>query len=110
VEQHQLVVMEKKGKAVNPEALARYEKVKEKEKRIRQFLADNPEQDQVRKYIESKGIKFSSLDTKNPSFPRSILPPEAETPKVEPKKAEAPKTEEKKTKLSSLNNNTNLSH
>jgi len=72
------------------------QKIKEKEKTIRQYYADNPEQDEVRKYIESKGLKFSSLDTKNPSFPRSILPPEAETPKAEPKKAEATKTEEKK--------------
>jgi len=87
-----------------PSSIEKYKKLKERETAIRQNLADHPERDLVRKYIEAKGIKFSKLDIKNPSFPKSLLATiELEKPKEEPKKEkEAPKPEQKKTEFSSL--------
>jgi len=79
------------------EVVTMYQKLKEREAKIRQKLADKPENDQVRKYIEAKGVKFSKLDLKNPSFPRSLLAGlELDKPKEEPKKVETPKEEPKK--------------
>jgi len=92
------------------EVVNMYQKLKAREAKIRQNLADHPEKDQVRRYIESKGVKFSTLDVRNPSFPRSLLAGiETEKPKEEPKKAEAPK-EPKKTKLSPLMTNSYQNH
>jgi hypothetical protein len=74
-----------------PAAIEKYKKIKEEETRVRQELADHPEKDKVRQFLESKGIKFSALDTRNPSFPRSLLPAVEETPAPAAPKVEAPK-------------------
>jgi F-type H+-transporting ATPase subunit beta len=74
-----------------PAAIEKYKKIKEAETKMRQDLADHPEQDKVRQFIESRGVKFSSLDTRNPSFPRSLLPAVEETPAAPAPKVEAPK-------------------
>jgi len=72
-----------------------YRNLKEREGKIRQQMADNPEKDQVRKFLESRGVKYSKLDVRNPSFPKSLLPIETEKVKEEPKAVEAKKEEKK---------------
>jgi len=57
-----------------PAQVAAYQKLKQKEKEVRQYYADHPEEDKCRKYLsESFGIKPTVLDIDNETFPRSIL-------------------------------------
>jgi vacuolar-type H+-ATPase catalytic subunit A/Vma1 len=73
-----------------------YKNLKERETKIRQDLADKPESDQVRKFLEAKGVKFSKLDVRNPAFPKSLMPSMEPEKPAEEKKIGEPKKEEKK--------------
>jgi ATP synthase F1 beta subunit len=73
-----------------------YKNLKERETKIRQDLADKPESDQVRKFLEAKGVKFSKLDVRNPAFPKSLMPSMEPEKPAEEKKIAEPKKEEKK--------------
>ncbi len=73
-----------------PQQVEMYAKLKQKEKERRAYLADHPEEDRLRKFLEARGVKPIWLDTTNPSFPRSLLQGfEDEIAAREKKKAEA---------------------
>jgi len=80
----------------SPEVIAMYKDLKKREAEIRQDLCDHPERDYVRQFLEAKGVSFSKLDIKNPSFPPSLLPAIAPEKAPEPEKKPEPKKEEKK--------------
>jgi len=57
-----------------PKQIENYNKLKAKEKQSRQYFADHPEEDKLRKYLQdSFGVKPTLLDIENPNFPRSLL-------------------------------------
>jgi len=82
-----------------PKQVDAYNALKVKEKEIRQYFAEHPEEDKARKYlVDTFGVKPTVLDVDSPTFPRQILQgfedelaamEKAEREAAEKKKAEA---------------------
>jgi F-type H+-transporting ATPase subunit beta len=55
-----------------PHQAEAYKALKEREKVNRERLAGAPETDDVRKFLEGKGVKPSDFNLQNPAFPKSL--------------------------------------
>jgi F-type H+-transporting ATPase subunit beta len=61
-------------KGAKPNQVEAYNKLKEKEKQSRQYLADHPEEDELGKFLkENFNLKPFLFDIDNPTFPKSLL-------------------------------------
>jgi hypothetical protein len=61
-------------KGAKPNQIEAYNKLKEKEKESRQYLADHPEEDELGKFLKNTfTVKPYLFDMENPSFPKSLL-------------------------------------